>query len=67
MNPPDEPQLDPKLTPIEWIWHWLQLFAWYLWPENDCPYCWWYRGVGIGLLLGGIITWLISIIWKSIV
>ena len=65
MNKPDEPVVDERMNPIKYAWHWLQLFAWVLWPKNDCIYCWWYRGVGVGLLLGGIATWSILQMLKN--
>jgi len=58
-------RLRDEQDPLHWYdypWYWLKLLAWYLWPENGCMYCFFYRGVmlGIGLviLLGGI-TWLL--------
>ena len=61
MNQPDEPVVEERMNPLQYAWHVLQLAAWYLWPENDCPYCWFYRGVGIGItggfLLGYITKW----------
>ena len=53
------PEPEAGEDPIKWYaypWHWLQLFAWHLWPQNDCPYCWWYRGVMIGAILAALIV-----------
>jgi hypothetical protein len=62
---PDEPEVSERMNPVQYTWHLLQLFAWALWPKNDCPYCWWYRGVAVGLLLGGIVTWSTLLILKN--
>lgn len=62
MNEPPEPGPDKGEDPIKWWmypWHWLQLAAWHVWPSNDCIYCFFYRGVILGLIAGSITTWLI--------
>jgi len=59
MNEPGKPDVEEQMNPIQYAWYWLQLGAWYLWPANGCIYCFWYRGVGVGFLLGGVVSWLI--------
>jgi len=54
---PDKPVVAEKMTVIQKIWHVLQLAAWYTWPTNNCIYCFYYRGVAIGVLIGGVIGW----------
>ena len=60
-------RLHDEEEPLRWYeypWYALRLFAWHLWPKNGCTYCFFYRGVMLGVLLGivlgGSTAWLLS-------
>lgn len=57
---PDKPTVVDGMKWYQKVWHVLQLAAWYVWPSNNCIYCFFYRGVLIGMVVGGLIGWTIG-------